>query len=41
LASRSLIVRLEVDRADPENRTFKHSGIGWTEAHRGQILAAR
>ena len=40
LASRSLIVRLEVDRADPENRPFKHSGIGWTEAHRGQIMAA-
>ena len=40
LASRSLQVRLEVDRADPENRTFKHSGIGWTEAHRGQIMAA-
>jgi hypothetical protein len=41
LASRSLSVRLEVDRADPENRTFKHTDpIGWTEAHRGEILAA-
>ena len=38
LASRSLKVHLEVDRADPENREFKHNGIGWTEAHRGQIM---
>jgi hypothetical protein len=41
LASRSLVVRLEVDRADPENRHFTHNDpIGWTEAHRGQILSA-
>jgi hypothetical protein len=41
LASRSLVVRLEVDRADPENRPFKHNDpIGWTEAHRGQIMGA-
>jgi hypothetical protein len=41
LASRSLIVRLAVDRPDPENREFRHSDpIAWTEAHRGQILAA-
>jgi hypothetical protein len=41
LASRSLTVRLEVDRADPENRSFKHNDpIGWTEAHRGQIMGA-
>ncbi len=40
-ASRSLQVRLEVDRADPENRTFTHPDpVGWTEAHRGRILAA-
>ena len=39
--SRSLMVRLEVDRADPENRSFKHNDpIGWTEAHRGQIMNA-
>ena len=39
LASRSLQVRLEVDRPDPENREFTHSDpIGWTEAHRGEIL---
>jgi hypothetical protein len=41
LASRSLRARLEVDRADPENRPFKHPDpIGWTEANRGRILAA-
>jgi hypothetical protein len=41
LASRSLIVRLAIDRPDPENREFRHSDpIEWTEAHRGQILAA-
>jgi hypothetical protein len=41
LASRSLIARLSVDRPDPENRPFKHANpISWTEAHRGQILAA-
>ena len=39
LASRALVVRLEVDRADPENREFKHNDpVGWTEAHRGQIM---
>jgi hypothetical protein len=39
--SRSLVVRLEVDRADPENRSFRHNDpIGWTEAHRGQIMNA-
>jgi hypothetical protein len=41
LASRSLQVRLNVDRPDPENRTFKHPDpIGWTEANRGEILQA-
>jgi hypothetical protein len=41
LASRSLNIRLDVDRADPENRTFKHPDpIGWTESHRGEILTA-
>jgi hypothetical protein len=40
-ASRSLQTRLEVDRHDPENREFTHPDpIGWTEAHRGRILAA-
>jgi hypothetical protein len=41
MASRSLVVRLTVDRPDPENREFKHfDPVGWTLAHRGQILAA-
>jgi hypothetical protein len=41
LTSRSLIARLNVDRPDPENRPFRHPDpIGWTEAHRGKILAA-
>lgn len=41
MASRSLSVRLNVDRPDPENRVFRHPDpIGWTEAHRGRILAA-
>ena len=41
LASRSLHIRLDVDRADPENRTFKHPDpVGWTENHRAEILAA-
>jgi hypothetical protein len=41
LASRSLMIRINVDRPDPENRTFRHPDpIGWTDAHRGQILAA-
>jgi hypothetical protein len=41
LASRSLQVRLEVDRADPENRPFRHPDpVGWTEANRGKILSA-
>jgi hypothetical protein len=41
LASRALSARLEIDRADPENRPFTHPDpVGWTEANRGKILAA-
>jgi hypothetical protein len=41
LASRSLIIRLAVSRADPENRDFKHPDpINWTLANRRRILAA-
>jgi hypothetical protein len=41
LASRSLQIRLDVDRVDPENRAFKHpEPVGWTENHRAEILAA-
>jgi hypothetical protein len=41
LASRSLNIRLAVDRPDPENRHFEHPDpIGWTETHRTDILRA-
>jgi hypothetical protein len=41
LASRALMIRLTVDRVDPENRPFKHPDpVEWTNGHRGQILAA-
>jgi hypothetical protein len=41
LASRALMVRLNVDRVDPENRSFKHPDpVEWTNDHRGQILAS-
>jgi hypothetical protein len=41
LASRSLHVRLEVDRPDPENRSFHHPDpIAWTKDHRAEILRA-
>jgi hypothetical protein len=41
LASRSLQLRLDVDRVDPENRDFKHPDvIDWTEANRAKILQA-
>jgi hypothetical protein len=38
---RALQARLEVDRSDPENRTFLHPDpIGWTLANRGRLLAS-
>lgn len=41
LASRSLQIRLELDRYDPENREFEHSDpIGWTDSMRAEILGA-
>jgi hypothetical protein len=41
LASRSLQVRLEIERPDPENRSFRHPDpVTWTEHHRGAILQA-
>jgi hypothetical protein len=41
LSSRNLTIRLDTDRADPENREVKHTDpIGWTEANRGEILRA-
>jgi hypothetical protein len=39
LASRTLNVRLEVERPDPENREFEHADpLAWTAANRGKIL---
>jgi hypothetical protein len=36
-----LHIRLDADRADPENRVFKHPDpIKWTQDHRAEILAA-
>ena len=41
LASRVATIRLEVERADPENRPFMHPDpVAWTEANRGKILNA-
>jgi hypothetical protein len=41
LASRSLEVRLELDRHDPENSEFRHPDpIGWTDDMRAEILGA-
>ncbi|MGY3563169.1 hypothetical protein ACVWXP_006438 [Bradyrhizobium sp. USDA 4463] len=41
LASRSLQVRLDVDRADPENRDFKHPDpVEWTRKNRAEVLQA-
>jgi hypothetical protein len=41
LASRALMIRLNVDQVDPENREFKHPDpVQWTNDHRGQILAS-
>jgi len=41
LTSRSLHIRLDADRVDPENRAFKHPDpVGWTENRRAEVLAA-
>ena len=41
LASRSLEIRFELDRYDPENREFKHPDpVGWTDNNRAEILGA-
>jgi hypothetical protein len=41
MASRTLHVRLTVDRSDPENRPFRHRDpIAWTRQNRGKILRA-
>jgi phage/plasmid primase-like uncharacterized protein len=39
LSSRSLIVQLDTQRPDPENRRFNHPDpIGWTRDNRGRIM---
>jgi hypothetical protein len=41
MASRSFIVSLNVDRPDPENRSFAHADpLAWTQANRAKILHA-
>jgi hypothetical protein len=41
LASRSLEIRLDLDRYDPENREFKHPDpICWTDSMRAEILSS-
>jgi hypothetical protein len=41
LASRSMMIRLDTDRHDPENRAFEHPDpMGWTENNRAEILRA-
>ena len=41
MASRSFVVSLNVDRPDPENRTFTHADpLAWTRANRAKILRA-
>jgi hypothetical protein len=41
MASRSLMMALNIDRPDPENRTFEHADpIGWTEVNRPTIVRA-
>ena len=41
MASRSFVVSLNVDRPDPENRTFTHADpLEWTQANRGKIMRA-
>jgi hypothetical protein len=41
MASRSFVLSLNVDRPDPENRTFTHADpLAWTQANRTKILSA-
>ena len=41
MASRSLMVQLNVERPDPENRRFEHADpFDWSERHRPEILRA-
>jgi hypothetical protein len=39
LGSRSLVIKLDTDRHDPENRDFRHPDpIGWTDANRARLI---
>ena len=41
MASRSVMLALNVDRPDPENRTFTHADpLAWTHANRAKIVRA-
>jgi hypothetical protein len=41
MASRSLMMELNVDRPDPENRSFEHADpLAWTQANRPRIVRA-
>jgi hypothetical protein len=41
MASRSLMLALNVDRPDPENRAFRHADpLAWTQANRPKIVRA-
>jgi hypothetical protein len=41
MASRSLMLALNVDRPDPENREFEHADpLGWTQVNRAKIVRA-
>src|SRR4029079_1383895 len=41
MASRSLMLALNVDRPDPENRAFTHADpLAWTQANRPKIVRA-
>ena len=41
MASRSLVLPIEVDRPDPENREFRHADpLGWTMANRHKLMSA-
>jgi hypothetical protein len=41
MASRSFVVSLNVNRPDPENRSFTHADpFAWTQANRAKILSA-
>jgi hypothetical protein len=41
MASRTLLIRIDPGRPDPENRAFRHADpIAWVQANRGRLLGA-